>query len=331
MIPARRCLVIHAGALGDVLLALPALAHLGRLGFHRVLAAAPRLVALLEGSPAAEEGIELDRLGLHHLFTSTPDAAALDMLAAYDVVVSWFGAGEPIYAAHLGRLGRPVVIGRAAPSPESCRHASWHLIETLASLGPVPDALPAVRLRAHPAERAWVEAWLGGRGLRPGEAVALHPGAGGPAKAWPGFPALARRLAAAGLPAVVVAGPADAAAVARLVEDAGVAGSVIARDLPLPRLVALFEAARAFVGNDSGLSHLAAAVGCPTLALFGPTDPAVWAPVGPCARALAGDGPGAADPWDGLTPERVAAATVELVQAVPAPATAQSASPLLHP
>lgn len=322
MTPPRRCLVIHPGALGDVLLALPALAHLGRLGLHRVLVAAPRLAALLQGSGVVEEGIEFDRVGLHRVFTAPPDAAVLDRLAAYDVVVSWFGVGEPTYAAHLGRLGRPVVVARPAPPPGTRRHASRHLIETLAPLGPGPGALPSVRLRAREAERVWAATWLGARGLVPGEAVALHPGAGAPAKAWPGFPALARRLAAAGLPVVIVAGPADGAPVAQLAGEAGIPPAMIAHDLPLPRLVALFEGAGAFVGNDSGLSHLAAAVGCPTLALFGPTDPAVWAPVGPAVRVLAGDGPGAADPWRGLAAERVEAALGELMRAVPAPVTA---------
>ncbi|MGH2669848.1 MAG: glycosyltransferase family 9 protein, partial [bacterium] len=101
------------------------------------------------------------------------------------------------------------------------------------------------------------------------------------------------------------AGPADAAAAARLVADGTVAETMIARDLPLRRLAALLEAARVFVGNDSGPSHLAAALGCPTLVLFGPTDPAVWAPVGDRVTTLGGRGAGAETPWDGLTVERV--------------------------
>lgn len=315
----RRCLVIHPGALGDVLLALPALAHLGRLGMERVVAVAPRLAALLDSSPVAERATDFDRLGLHRLFAPEPEPAVLDALAAYDAVVSWFGAGEPSYRAHLARLGRPVVVARASPPPGSGRHASRHLLETLAPLGPVPESLPRVRLTPDEAERARTAAWLDGRGLRPGEAVVLHPGAGAPAKAWPGYPALARRLAAAGVPVVVVAGPADAGPAARLVGEAGIAEAMVARDVPLPELAALFDAARAFVGNDSGLSHLAAAVGCPTLALFGPTDPALWAPLlGPRVEVLAGGGPGAADPWREVTVERVEAALIRWLQAVQA-------------
>jgi ADP-heptose:LPS heptosyltransferase len=51
-------------------------------------------------------------------------------------------------------------------------------------------------------------------------------------------------------------------------------------------LAAVLARAGLYVGNDSGVSHLAAAAGCPTVALFGPTDPALWSPVGPRVRAI---------------------------------------------
>jgi ADP-heptose:LPS heptosyltransferase len=137
--------------------------------------------------------------------------------------------------------------------------------------------------------------------------MVLHPGAGSPAKAWPGFPDLARRLGAAGMPVVVTTGPADRE-VARWLEAAPGVDCHPAPDLSLRELAALAATARGWVGNDSGPTHLAAAAGTPTVALFGPTDPAVWAPLGPRVTVLAGAGPGAADPWAGLDPARVAAA-----------------------
>jgi ADP-heptose:LPS heptosyltransferase len=312
-----RALVIHPGALGDVLLALPALAHLRAAvpGIERVLAVTPRLAALLGGCPAAEVAVDLDSLGLHHLFAPAPDPALVERLAVHDLVVSWLGSGDPVYRARLGDLasrpGRRVVIARAVPDPSGGRHASWHLVDTLAALGPAPGTLPAVCLAAPPAERAWAAEWLGERGLVPGRVAVLHPGAGSPAKVWPEFPALGRRLGRAGLAVVVVTGPAEAAAAAALAARAGGGAVRLARDLSLRQLAALFEAAAVFVGNDSGLSHLAAAVGAPTLALFGPTDPRVWAPLGPRVAVLAGAGRGAADPWRGLDTPRVERAALE--------------------
>jgi len=303
----RSCLVIHPGALGDVLLALPALAHLARLqpGVHRVLAVAPRLATLLLGTGYAEQTVDPERLALHRLFVTEPGPPPLERLRAYDAVVSWFGAGDPTYRAHLAALGRPVVVARSAPPPGSGRHASRHLLETLEPLGPVPATLPPVRLAVGAVERAWATAWLAERGLRPGDPVVVHPGAGGPGKQWPGYAALVRRLERAGLPVVVSGGPADRDVVAALVVHARLAETQVAPDLTLRRLAALLHAARGFVGNDSGPSHLAAAVGTPTLALFGPTDAALWAPLGPRVAVLSGPGPEAPDPWAGLTAERV--------------------------
>jgi heptosyltransferase-3 len=303
----RRALVIHPGALGDVLLALPALAHLGDLlpGCHRTLAAGPRPARLLAGSGYAEETVELDRLGLHRLFVAEPDADLLARLGAYDAIVSWLGAGDPTYAAHLRGLGPPVVLARAAPPAGARRHVSRHLVETLAPIGATAATVPAIHLTPGDVERAWAARWLAARGLAPGEFVTVHPGAGSPAKVWPGYPALTRCLLAERRPVVVVTGPADAAATDWLAGDAGRAH--VASDLPLRRLAALLAAAGVFVGNDSGPTHLAAVVGSPTVALFGPTDPAVWAPVGPRVSVLTGAGPGAADPWAGLGVDRVLA------------------------
>ena len=61
---------------------------------------------------------------------------------------------------------------------------------------------------------------------------------------------------------------------------------LIIRDLPLPEVAAIFRQCRLFLGHDSGISHLAAGVGTPSVLLFGPTDPAVWAPGNPWVHAI---------------------------------------------
>lgn len=302
----RRGLVIHPGALGDVLLARPALAHLGARGLRLTLAVTSRLVGLFAASGLVERAVDLETLGLHRLFAERPSPGALDVLAGYAAIVSWFGAGEPGYVQNLAAAGQPVVVARAAPAPGERRHVSRHLLRTLASLGPIPARLPEARLDVDEGERAAVHGWLAARGLAPGQAVVLQPGAGSAAKAWPGFGALARRLRRAGLPLVALAGPADGEAVARLLADGGLGEADLARDWALPRVAALLALARLAVGNDSGPTHLAAAVGCPTVALFGPTDPAVWAPLGPRVRVVAATRGGA--PWAGVGVDRVEAA-----------------------
>jgi ADP-heptose:LPS heptosyltransferase len=148
--------------------------------------------------------------------------------------------------------------------------------------------------------------------------VVFQPGAGSTAKVWPGFAALADRLRAAGLPLVALAGPADGPVVQALLEVGALEEDSLVRDWPLREIAALLSLARAVVGNDSGPTHLAAVVGCPTVALFGPTDPAVWAPLGAHVRVVAGPPRGA--PWADV--DRVVAALQALLAApgVDAPA-----------
>lgn len=321
----RRCLVVHPGALGDVLLGAPALAHLAALGFATTLAVTARLVALFAGSGLVAVVRDVEDLALHRLFVDPPGPGAIRGVAGYDAVVSWFGAGDPTFRASLARLGCPVVVARAIPPPGASRHVSQHLIDTLAPLGPPPSAWPDARLGVTGAARAAVATWLGGRGIEPAHVVVLQPGAGSVAKAWPGFAALASRLGQGGVPVVALAGPADGPAVEALVAAGALDEDRLARDWPLPRVAALLSLARAAVGNDSGPTHLAAAVGCPTVALFGPTDPATWAPLGRHVRVVAGRR-GAA-PWRDVDVDRVEAVLRRLLAEGETPDRGEPARP----
>ncbi len=117
----------------------------------------------------------------------------------------------------------------------------------------------------------------------PSPTVALHPGSGSPTKNWPlaGFEALAAELERRGERVAWVAGPAE--------EDLRLEGrGTVWRDLPLANLCASLSRCRLYVGNDSGITHLAAAAGTPTLALFFASDPRVWAPKGRLVRTMLG-------------------------------------------
>jgi len=309
----RSCLAIHPGSLGDVLLAGPALAHLEGLGFRTTLAVTSHLVALFADSGLVAAARDVEGLGLHRLFVEPVDVRALEVFAGYDAIVSWFGAGDSTFRASLARVRCPVVVARAVPPPGAGRHVARHALETLAPLGARPTESPIPRLGVAAADRAAAEAWLGARGIRPGEAIVLQPGAGSVAKVWPGFASLARRLRDASGSIVALAGPADAAAAQALVATGILDPDAVARDWSLPRIAALFALARAAVGNDSGPTHLAAAVGCPTVAIFGPTDPAVWAPIGPCVRVAGG--PSGDPPWTGVGVDRVVSTLRDLLGA----------------
>ena len=151
----------------------------------------------------------------------------------------------------------------------------------------LPAEWPRPELNVPPAE---VAAWRRRKGLaaegRP--AVVLAPGAVGPSKRWPAsaYAVLARGLLTDGIAVWVVGGPAEKAIAQEIV------GDTAARDFTGPDLreaILALAAATAAVSNDSGLLHVAAALGTPTVGIFGPTSPWHWAPLNPLAATIQAD------------------------------------------
>ena len=119
--------------------------------------------------------------------------------------------------------------------------------------------------------------------------VVVHVGSGGATKRWPPplFAGLAERTASHGLVPILLAGPQDEDSVQAVIAACGsIPHPPVIKDLSLGELAVLLGRVAAYVGNDSGVTHLAALSGAPTLALFGPTDPAHWAPLGRRVRVL---------------------------------------------
>jgi ADP-heptose:LPS heptosyltransferase len=270
-----RILIIHPGALGDVLQAVPALRGLRTAapGGRLVFAGQPRLARLLVALGVVDEGRAFDGLGLEALFTDEPAPPALAaFLGGFTRVVSWFGSREPTYVARLGALVDAIV---ARPVPDDDAPVWRHLIATLpASTLAERDAVAPIRPAGRPPASA---------------ALVVHPGSGGTWKQWPAerfaeaIAAVATRHA---LPVVVHQGPADRAAVEALLArlDAPVERLV---EPELPELAAALSLARAYLGSDSGVSHLAASVGAPSVILFPPAHLPRFTPWSPTARPIA--------------------------------------------
>jgi len=148
--------------------------------------------------------------------------------------------------------------------------------------------------------------------------VLLHPGAASGSRRWPvdRWRQVARQLVAAGLRVLVTGSAAEAPRCAAVVD--GVAGTrSVAGTLGLPTLAALVAGCRLLVCGDTGVAHLATAVGAPSVLLFGPTSPTGWGPVLDVDRHVVlwhGDGSG--DPHaDGLDPALAAVTVAEVVAA----------------
>jgi ADP-heptose:LPS heptosyltransferase len=129
-------------------------------------------------------------------------------------------------------------------------------------------------------------------GLKEEEQVlAIHPGSGSPAKNWDAKKfARVADWASERCKVLLISGPAQDG-VEEVRRTMKKANPLVADNLPLLHLAAVFKASRAYLGNDSGITHLAASLGLPTIALFGPTNPAIWGPRGPAVQIVYGKNP----------------------------------------
>jgi heptosyltransferase-2 len=147
---------------------------------------------------------------------------------------------------------------------------------------PLPPEWPVPQLRV-PAEEA--SRWRQANGLGSGAAVALAPGSVGASKRWTYYPQAARLLADQGLDVWVIGGPGEKA----LAQEIVAAGGSRVRDLTgsdLRNGILAMASASVAISNDSGLMHIAAAVGTPTMGIFGPTSPYLWAPLNGLAATV---------------------------------------------
>jgi heptosyltransferase-2 len=146
----------------------------------------------------------------------------------------------------------------------------------------LPAEWPVPQLRVPPGEAA---RWRQSNGLGNGTAIALAPGSVGSSKRWTYYPQAARLLAEQGLDVWVVGGPGEKA----LAEEIVAAGGRRVRDLTggdLRNGILAMAAASVAISNDSGLMHVAAALGTPTMGIFGPTSPYHWAPLNGLAATV---------------------------------------------
>ncbi len=267
-------LIYHAGALGDFVTTLPAMAlwkadhprerlillgrpEHGRLAAHLFDAVwdagAAEFAGLFSGARTREP-------------TSTPSAGA-ESASRYSGIASalLFAAGTSPLPAAFRRLGVNEVV-RQDPFPRSTMHVVDYHLGLFEGRVRDEDRVPRLPVG-------------GPRSAARG--IALHAGSGSPRKNWPRarFEELCAELRGRGHPIAWIAGPAE--------EDQPPGGAEeVWKSLPLTELAERIAGRRLFIGNDSGVSHLAAAVGCPTVALFGASDHRVWSPRGPRVAVL---------------------------------------------
>jgi heptosyltransferase-3 len=281
-----RILVIRGGAIGDFILTLPAIrllrenfphVHLEILGYKHI-------VALAEGRFYADATRSIEYGGLSRFFipgTELPEDL-VEYFTSFQQIVSYLYDPDLFFEQNLRRAGvRHFLHG--SPKLDDSAHAAQQLAQPLESLAlyledKAPVLFPSEADRDFAA--AFIERAFPSAG---GPLIALHPGSGGERKNWPvaQWAALGDTLfqLAPAARVLLVGGEADDAQLAHLRQAWGDRAIHTAVHLPLPELAAILQRTRLFLGHDSGISHIAAAVGAPCLLLFGPTDPEIWAPL----------------------------------------------------
>jgi heptosyltransferase III len=274
----RRVMVIFPGALGDLICVLPAIAAISRRhpGASIELMARSELSRLAVGRTVVARAHSIDTREVGELFVEASSDGARRFFADFDRIYSFFASDDPRFRAQLAAAtGGEVSFHQFRPAGDG--HVSAPYLRAIGEtdsaddwgIAPTADDLAG-------ASRA-----LRQSGCDSSNLVVIFPGSGSPAKNWPAekFAALASMLAKRSSVAVIL-GPAEISS-----EPIFLARGVpVLKHLDLPTVGGIARLASAFAGNDSGVSHLAAAMGTSGVAIFGPTDPARWRPVVPGGR-----------------------------------------------
>lgn len=274
-----RTLVVHTGGIGDFLLAAPALAELARQTAIDLLGRTDRL-ALGVAMGFARATHELDAADFHRVF-QTPSARLTAFCAGFDEAIVWMRDEDGVIQRGLESAGIPrVQCFPGLPPDDWGRHASAYYAECL-----------QVDIEATPRIGMLAET---------GPPLLVHPGSGGRHKNWPldEFVKVVRHLSTRERPVGWILGPAEEGITPP-------AGAHLIYRQSLVGLARQLAGARLYIGNDSGITHLAAVAGCPTVAVFGPTNPVVWGPRGCHVRVVH------ASPWP--VPEQVLEAAEDLL------------------
>jgi heptosyltransferase-3 len=280
-------LVLHPGALGDIVLSLPALRILREhISGARITLAANLDFAGTVSSGIADKVVSLSALPVHRLYRPEPPLEDAPFWRSFDRIVSWTGSGDAVFARNLSHIHPDVLVPCWKPDPGEGRHVARIFFEGLRSWIPGCAWDPRLHIRLDPETQPLGSQWLLEQGWDPRRPLlALHCGAGSPEKRWPlpRFRELARTLRP-DWDLLMIEGPAESG----LVRELGLSGPGIfaAAQLPIPLGASVLQHSSRFIGNDSGIAHLAAGLGIPSIILFGSTNPAHWGPVGSCVSVL---------------------------------------------
>jgi ADP-heptose:LPS heptosyltransferase len=267
----QNIIIFHAGALGDMINTLPAITSLKNRFPDAKITAIGNLsnLTLMAAAGIIDKGTSLEMPGFHALFGERNLPPSMTrMFSKYDLAITWLRS--PLLIENLINIGIPTVaLAEKFPPPPGSGHVSKFMARPLKEIGitgidgPPEISLPKKILNEGPLF----------------DGICVHPGSGSKRKNWPvKYFAEAARAASGktGKEIAVISGPAEEREGDELVKMLGPMANAHFKKMNITSLAALLKSCRLVIGNDSGVSHLAGALGTPVVAVFGPTDPDVW-------------------------------------------------------
>lgn len=300
-------LILQPGAIGDCILTLPLVGFMKDcLGLGEVdILGHTEYIGILPGRTCADGIRSMDSVDLHRLFAEakTFDLADGDPLisvfAGYPWIVTFLG--EPnsnfeqnlIFTVNCSHSAEVITLPIKPPKDFSGHITDFYIEQFISQSGllleprrvPLNDGL----IRAAEGDASRSRELLKEIGVDSSEkVVVIQPGSGGRDKCWhlDNFLAVAKELGRRRMEVIFVLGPAESERFGEAITEKIASVGKCVTGLSLTEVLKLLSCAGAFLGNDSGITHLAAALGVRTLAVFGPTDPEVYRPVGPAVTVF---------------------------------------------
>ena len=279
-----KILVIRGGAIGDFILTLPAIAALRRQfpQAHLEVLGYPHIAQLAVAGGLADRVQPIEARGLAGFFARNgnlePDL--VDYFSEFDLVISYLYDPDEIFKTNVIRcLVKQFIVGPHRPDESERLHATQVFLKPLERLA-IFDADPVPRLSLNSQPLGAAKRSKDGSTLNP---LVLHPGSGSEKKNWPEAKwagLIQQIMATTRWNLLLVGGEAEGERLRRLATALPATRCSIAQGLPLAELAQRIQSSMAFVGHDSGITHLAAAVGLPCVVLWADTLEEVWRPQG---------------------------------------------------
>ena len=270
-----RILVIRGGAIGDFILTLPAIAAL-RQQFpqaHLEVLGYPHIVQLAKAGGLVDRVQAIEARGLAGFFARNGELSEdlRDYFSEFNIILSYLYDPDEIFKTNVARCSHgQFIVGPHRPDETNAIHATNVFLQPLERLAIFDaDAIPRLVFSHQPSTL--------------NHQLALHPGSGSERKNWPEenwVELIARLINETPLNLLLVGGEAEGERLQRLAAALPPTRCVVAKNLPLVELARRMKSCRGFVGHDSGITHLAAALGLATTVLWAHTVEEIWRPQG---------------------------------------------------